>query len=573
MKKSNRKTLACDLCVVGGGMSGVAAAVSAAREGLKVVLIHDRTVLGGNASSEVRMWIRGASTRFPEYKEGGLIEELALDDMHYNPKMNWSLWNLVLLNKVRSEKNVTLLLSATCCGAEEEGGVIKSVTAWKTDEYVFYDVIAKFYADCSGDSVLAEFTSAEFVSGRESNSEYGEPMAREHADGNTMGNSILLQYRPAFEDESEDCAFVPLADPKFTEALERRLPSASIFVPLENFWWLELGGNKDALRDSGELSRELTSLAASAHEYVRKSANEKGYMLDRIGSLAAKRETRRYVGDYVLTANDILSSKSFADEIAYGGWPMDDHYPEGLYSDKPNVNYYFEKPYSIPYGCIYSKNVENLFFAGRNISVTHLALSSTRVMATCAMLGQAVGFAAAVAVRRGVSARGAGAYIGEIQRLLRLHDCYLLHTERKKVIDFPDAERNLDGRDNATVLFPGESLSFIFPKRFYRFVRVVLDSDFLRSELKDGPEKNEIRNFPSLCYNALGSVTVETPSRILKDFSLILDDDRNSAIKVENNFQRFIRIPVNREIEKLTFRAEKTHGGKNARIFSIDVVE
>ena len=110
MKKSNRKTLACDLCVVGGGMSGVAAAVSAAREGLKVVLIHDRTVLGGNASSEVRMWIRGASTRFPEYKEGGLIEELALDDMHYNPKMNWSLWDLVLLNKVRSEKNVTLLL-------------------------------------------------------------------------------------------------------------------------------------------------------------------------------------------------------------------------------------------------------------------------------------------------------------------------------------------------------------------------------------------------------------------------------------------------------------------------------
>lgn len=146
MRKSNEKTLECDLCVIGGGIAGMAAAVSAAREGLKVVLIHDRTVLGGNASSEVRMWIRGASSRFPEYKEGGLVEELALDDMFFNPKMNWSLWDLVLLNKVRAEKNVTLLLSSTCCGAEEEGGIIKSVTAWKTDEYVFYNVKAKLYA-------------------------------------------------------------------------------------------------------------------------------------------------------------------------------------------------------------------------------------------------------------------------------------------------------------------------------------------------------------------------------------------------------------------------------------------
>lgn len=108
MRKSNEKTLECDLCVIGGGIAGMAAAVSAAREGLKVVLIHDRTVLGGNASSEVRMWIRGASSRFPEYKEGGLVEELALDDMFFNPKMNWSLWDLVLLNKVRAEKTYAI---------------------------------------------------------------------------------------------------------------------------------------------------------------------------------------------------------------------------------------------------------------------------------------------------------------------------------------------------------------------------------------------------------------------------------------------------------------------------------
>lgn len=329
------------------------------------------------------------------------------------------------------------MLSSTCCGAEEEGGIIKSVTAWKTDEYVFYNVKAKLYADCSGDSVLAEFTSARCAFGRESKTDYGEPMAHEHADDNTMGNSILLQYRPAQKGEPDDCAVVPLTDDKFEDELKRRLPSASVFVPMENFWWLELGGNRSALRDNGQLTNELTSLAATTHEYIRGKVNQSGYMLDWIGSLAAKRETRRYVGDYVLTVNDILASTPFDDEIAYGGWPMDDHYPEGLYSDKPNINYCFEKPYAVPYRCIYSKNIENLLFAGRNISVTHLALSSTRVMATCAMLGHAAGFAAVVAVRHGVLARGAGEYVGEIQQLLRLHDCYLLRTERKKVIVFP----------------------------------------------------------------------------------------------------------------------------------------
>lgn len=573
MRKSNEKTLECDLCVIGGGIAGMAAAVSAAREGLKVVLIHDRTVLGGNASSEVRMWIRGASSRFPEYKEGGLVEELALDDMFFNPKMNWSLWDLVLLNKVRAEKNVTLLLSSTCCGAEEEGGIIKSVTAWKTDEYVFYNVKAKLYADCSGDSVLAEFTSARCAFGRESKTDYGEPMAHEHADDNTMGNSILLQYRPAQKGEPDDCAVVPLTDDKFADSLKRRLPSASAFVPQENFWWLELGGNRSALRDNGQLTNELTSLAATTHEYIREKVNQSGYMLDWIGSLAAKRETRRYVGDYVLTVNDILASTPFDDEIAYGGWPMDDHYPEGLYSDKPNINYCFEKPYAVPYRCIYSKNIENLLFAGRNISVTHLALSSTRVMATCAMLGHAAGFAAVVAVRHGVLARGAGEYVGEIQQLLRLHDCYLLRTERKKVIVFPDAERNLEGKDNATVLKTGESRTFSVPRKFYRFARIVFDSDFLRSEIKDDPKTAELKRFPSLCYNALGTVTVKTPSSLVKDFSLMFDEDERTTIKIENNRQRLVLVPLNREIDKITFCATKTHGSKDVRLFSIDVVE
>ena len=571
--KKFEKALECDLCVIGGGMSGVAAAVSAAREGLKVVLVQDRTVLGGNASGEVRMWIRGAASNFPEYREGGIVEELALDNMHFNPKMNWSIWDLVLLSKVRAEKNITLLLSATCCGARQEGGSIRSVTVWKTDEYAFYEIKAKLYADCSGDSILAEFTDAEIVSGRESRKQYDEPMAREEADDTTMGSSVLIEYRPMQKGEPCDCAFVPLADEKFNDALKRRLPDARVNVHTENFWWLELRGQNDALRDGGALAEELVSLAASAHAFVRENVNREGYALEWIGSLAAKRETRRYVGDYVLTANDVLAGRVFDDAIAYGGWWIDDHYTDGIYSALPSVMYEFEKPYTIPYGCIYSKNVENLLFAGRNISVTHLALSSTRVMATCALLGQAVGFAAVVALKHGVSPRGAAKYVSEIQGLLRLHDCYLPGVERKKTLDFPDAERNIGGENAVTVLKLGESVTFDVEKKRYRAVRLVFDSDFLRTDIPDCPEREKLSKFPMLSHDAQGSVTVGTPSTLVSDFTLVLHGESDKTVEIKGNYQRLVFVGVNEEISGVTFRADKTHGCETARIFSIDLVE
>ena len=151
----------CDLCVIGGGMAGICAAVSAARKGLSVILIQDRNVLGGNASGEIRMWIRGAGAAFPEYKEGGLIEELALDNMYYNPSLNYSLWDAVLYNKVVMEKNIRLLLGTTCIGATCENNKITGVRAWQLASYVTYEIKADYFSDCSGDCILAEFTDAE----------------------------------------------------------------------------------------------------------------------------------------------------------------------------------------------------------------------------------------------------------------------------------------------------------------------------------------------------------------------------------------------------------------------------
>lgn len=150
------------------------------------------------------MWVRGAAVQFPDLKEGGIAEELALDNIRLNPKMNWSLWDRVLLNKVRAEENITLILSATVMGADENDGVIRSVTAWKTDEYAFYEVKAKYYADCSGDCVLAGFTSANWMKGRESRAQTGESFAPDTPDDTTMGNSVLLQYRVSLPNEKAD---------------------------------------------------------------------------------------------------------------------------------------------------------------------------------------------------------------------------------------------------------------------------------------------------------------------------------------------------------------------------------
>ena len=195
------QTLQADLCVVGGGIAGLCAAVEAARHGLKTVLMHERPVLGGNASSEIRMWICGAHGR--DNRETGLIEEIALENLYRNPTKNYYLWDTVLYSFARREKNLTLLLNCACMDAETETGEfpdgrttrIKSVTGYQLTTQQFQRVEARFFADCSGDSILAPLTGAEFRIGRESKEEFGENTTTETADSCTMGMSCLIQGR------------------------------------------------------------------------------------------------------------------------------------------------------------------------------------------------------------------------------------------------------------------------------------------------------------------------------------------------------------------------------------------
>lgn len=159
-----------DLCVVGGGLSGLCCAISAARAGIKTVLVHDRAVLGGNASEEVRMWICGAHGR--DMRETGIIEELILENFYLNTGLKYPVWSSVMLEKALAEPNLTLLLNSPCFDAVTENDKIVSIRAYQPNAETFHVISAKYFADCSGDSVLAPLSGAHFMYGREAKSDY-----------------------------------------------------------------------------------------------------------------------------------------------------------------------------------------------------------------------------------------------------------------------------------------------------------------------------------------------------------------------------------------------------------------
>jgi len=600
-----------EFCVVGGGLAGLCAAVSAARRGLKVVLMQDRPVLGGNASSEIRMWAMGARGR--DNQETGIIEELMLENYYRNPYKNYSIWDSVMYQAARMEDNITLLLNCSCMDAEmacetvADGGAggagsgtgaaerrrIRSVTGWQTTTQRFHKVAAAMFADCSGDSVLAPLTGAEYRVGHEARSEFGEDIAPVAADKKTMGMSILIQARET--DGPKTYIPPPWAEKFVREKLPHRIPD--IRNDGENFWYLELGGDRDSIADTEELRDELLAVAYGMWDFVKNDPENAeiyaNFDLDWIGFLPGKRESRRYVGDHILTQGDVRTAR-FGDVVAYGGWPLDDHHPEGFRTPEvPTIYHPAPSPFGIPYRCLYSKNVENLLFAGRNISVSHVALSSTRVMATCATLGQAAGTAAAVAVRRGTTPRGVyREYMRELQDILMDDDCWLpglrraasplteraaliLKCEGAPVRD-PAVLRNGADRpegddDNGIVLsLSGDSVTYAFPKPVWiGSARFVFDSDLNRDTQPEGA----IHKRPMYATYYLNTQACRVPQTLVRDFRLTVIDGGGQAriIDIKDNRQRLVRAAIGAEAASVRFEPLATWGASAARVFAFDL--
>ncbi|MGC9349505.1 MAG: FAD-dependent oxidoreductase [Anaerolineae bacterium] len=571
-----RVTHQVDFCVVGGGLAGMSAAIAAARHGAKVALMQDRPVLGGNASSEVRMWICGAHGE--NNRETGIVEEISLENRYRNPRRNYSIWDSVLYEAVRFEPNITVLLNCSCNDLQMDGPRIARVKGWQLTTQTWHIVEADLFADCSGDSILAPLSEAEVRLGREARGEFNEDIEPEQADSYTMGMSCLLQARETTSPQP----FVPPAWAYVYES-DEDLPFRGHGVPDSNFWWIELGGTRDSIHDTEEIRDELLKAAFGVWDHVKNRGdhNADNWALDWVGFLPGKRESRRYVGDYILTQNDVRAEGRFDDLVAYGGWTMDDHHPGGIdYAGEPTIFHPAPSPFGIPYRCLYSRNAENLFCAGRNISVTHAAMSATRVMATCALLGQAVGTAAAIATRETTSPRGVyWDYIAELKQTLMEDDCYLpwnrrevpgLAREAELTASEGDPEplrngldRPIGDDDNGWSGDVGSWVTYTFeqPERVQE-LRFIFDSDLNR------PEKGMPAHYP------LEMPLVSVPETLVRAFqveALGADGNWRVLIQQKNNHQRLVRLAVDTKAKALRFIPEATWGAERVHLFAWDV--
>ena len=584
-------TIDADFCVVGGGLAGLCAAIAAARGGSRVVLMQERPVLGGNASSEIRMWVCGAKGE--NNRATGIIEELELENYYRNPEKNYYLWDSVLFEKAKAEKNLTLLLNCSCLAADTQNGKIRSVTGWQMTTQSKITVTASYFADCSGDSVLAPLTGADFRFGRESADEFHEKIGVTAEDTKTMGMSCLIQGR--LTDKKH--AFIP------PEGIIRmtpemiRLRKPHIYMTSENFWYLELGGDRDSIRDTESTRDELIALALGMWDYIKNSGEVKNadyWDLEFLGFLPGKRESRRMMGPYLMTQNDVLAGGKFEDTVGFGGWPLDDHPPEGFYHPgDPNFCITPPSPYGIPYRVLYSRNVENLFFAGRNISMTHATMSSSRVMATCAILGEAVGEAANLAREFHLTPAGVGEKIRLLQERLMKNGCFLPYLRR----EIPEAvlrarligeasddalNRLRNGADRNNHTYGEEEQGCTLPLGkpvIYRFdaplfvesVHLAFDSDLDRKTLPGDIVERE-HSMRSNLYP--DSPVMCVPKTLIRSFTLSGVDEAGNEILLDRqeDFHNFIKnIPVGCKLRELRFLPISTWGeGDDMHLFSFD---
>lgn len=422
-----------DVVVIGGGLAGLSAAVSAARLGSSVSLITNRPVLGGNSSSEVRVWVVGASSHGAQRfaRETGIMDELFTENQYRNPEGNPILWDQVLLDLVRSTPGVKLYLNTDVheVSTDSETGAISSVRGWTMDNEELTTFEAPIFVDATGDGLVGLLAGADFTEGRESKSEYGEEWAPQKADKELLGSSMFFYTK----DVGHPVKYV--APNIALDITETSIPQTRIIKQSDSggfYWWIEFGGDLNTIADNGHIRNVLASAIYGIWDYIKNSGkfDADNLTLEWAGNLPGRRESRRFLGDKVLTQDDVIGQTAQDDAVAYGGWSIDLHPKEGMFATDPGSRQrYGNGPYSIPFASLYSRNVPNLLLAGRDISASHIANGSARVMATCATEGQAVGTAAAIAARKGLTPRQIQRdHIGELQQTLLREDGSVLET-------------------------------------------------------------------------------------------------------------------------------------------------
>ena len=402
-----------DVVVVGGGIAGICAAVSSARLGLKTALVHDRPVLGGNNSSEVRVHL-GAYQNLPPYprlgdvlaefgpKAGGNAREASVYEDELKMKI------------VKETKGLDLYLNQHVNGAVTNGeGRITAVVAKDTRWGDSLSFAGSLFVDCTGDGTVGYLAGADWRMGREAKSETNEPDAPEKADMITMGASVQWY---AGERETGNGERGTGCDFPVRPWMLKTINEANSSPHLRGDWWWEAGLGRDQIAE-GEYIRDYGLLVAYSNwAFVKNSYSKKDSFADKelkwVAYNAGRRESRRLLGDFILDQNHLRKKDFQEDGTCTTTWTIDLHLPktaaESKFEGEPyQSNSLNEKiwPYPVPYRCLYSRNVPNLFMAGRDISVTHIALGTTRLMRTHGMMGEVVGMAASVCKKHGCNPR------------------------------------------------------------------------------------------------------------------------------------------------------------------------
>ena len=430
-----------DVVVVGAGTAGMGAALAAARTGARTALVHDRPVMGGNSSVELGIGTDGAAGSHPNKKtdmrESGLCEEANLMRSRAETKTLSGAYRLM----VDAEPRLAEIPNQRVLSVEKDGDRITSVVARGTLTGRRTRTRATVFIDCTGDGWVGYYAGAAYMFGREAQSEYNEWPAPEMRDNLTMSGCLMdrcVAYTYSVRSDP-----VPYTTPAWADVLPagftRRVNKIS------PSWWIEHGGRFDDVADPERARDELVRISFAYWGWLKNVSHLKDEHATRCAEITfvpfmnGRREGMRLTGDYVLTANDALEGRMFPDRVTYGGWPLDTHDPLGM--ENPNGNgYWMHHPgvptYTIPYRCLYSKNVPNLMFAGRCQSVTHIALGSVRVEATLFTLGQAAGTAAALAVQKGLLPRAYGQkHIVELQQRLLKDDQYIPGLKNEDPLD------------------------------------------------------------------------------------------------------------------------------------------
>jgi hypothetical protein len=399
------QTLSADVVVVGGGVAGVCFAISAAREGVSVILVQDRPVLGGNASSEVRLWMNGATSHGYNNnrwaRESGVMNEIMMHNVYRNPGGNAIILDTVFLDMVLAEPRLTLLLNTSVYTIEKKDpDTISVVRGFNSQNETFYELKADLFCDASGDGIVGFLAGAAFRIGAEGKEEFGEAFAPEKAFGELLGHSIYFYSKDAGRP-------VPFVAPSYAlQDIEKAIPRYRNFKLREDgcaLWWIEFGGRLDTVFDTEKIKWELWRIVYGVWNYFKNSGKfpeAANLTLEWVGTIPGKRESRRFEGDYMLSQQDVVQQRRHEDDVAYGGWALDLHPADGVYSELiPATHYHAKGPYPVPYRTMYSRNITNLFLAGRILSCSHVSFGSLRNMASLGYCAQAAGIAAALCVK------------------------------------------------------------------------------------------------------------------------------------------------------------------------------